>query len=226
MGEFQEEKETKEATEKQKGPEEEKPETEKKGFKVSDKRFWFKKEQDERTEGALEPERYPTYVEELKAQKEESEKKLMEYIQAFKKMQTEQEEFRVRWKKDIDKKVLAGKRDIFLKLLEMLDNLDRAIQSAKNSNDSSSLLHGIIISRDHFLSILKREGVERMEVVGKPFHPEFAEAMMVEEVGDPLKNNLILEEIQPGYTFHEQTLRAAKVKVARASAANEKSSQV
>ncbi|MEW5807370.1 MAG: nucleotide exchange factor GrpE [Acidobacteriota bacterium] len=207
-----------------KGNGDEKALADKKPFKVIDKRFWTKKEKGEATEEGKEPELYPSYVEELKASKEESEKKLLEYIQAFKRIQAEHEEYRMRLKRDIDKKVAASKREIFMKLLEMLDNLDRAILSASNTNDQSRLLEGIVIARDQFLSILNREGVEKMKLLGATFDPNLAEAMIVEEVNDPSKNNLILEEIQPGYTFQGQTLRAAKVKVAKTLTNSKKAS--
>jgi molecular chaperone GrpE len=189
----------------------------KKTFKISDKRFWKKKEEGESPGEAKETE-YPTYIEELKEQKEASELKLMEYINAFKKAQAEQEEFRKRLNRDIDKKIVAGKRDLFIKLLDMMDNLDRAIGSAKSCANPDGLLAGIIISRDLFLSILKKEGIERLELIGKPFDPQFAEAVMIQEVDDPAQANIILEEIQPGYAFNSQTLRPAKVKVAKLSA--------
>ncbi len=205
--------------EKEKQPEaiaEEKDSASEKPFKVSDRRFWKKREDGEPIEETAESE-FPTYIEELKSKKEESEKKLLEYIEAFKKMQTEQEEFRERLKRDIDKKITAGKKDLFIKLFDMMDNLDRAIGSAQGSGDSNALLDGIIISRDLFLSILKQEGVERMEVIDTPFDPKFAEAVLVQEVDDPEKANIIVEEIQPGYMFNSETLRPAKVKVTKFS---------
>ncbi len=186
---------------------------EKGGFKVSDRRFWVKKDKESEIDEFKEEHLYPSFVEELKAKKEESEKKLLEYIQAFKKSQLEQEEFRERLNKDIDNRVQLRKKELLMKLLEMLDNLDRAILSAKKDESKSRLLEGIILTREHFLSILKSEGVERMETLGKTFDPNIAEAIMALETDDPSKINTVLEEILPGYSFHEQTLRPAKVKV-------------
>lgn len=186
---------------------------EKARFKVSDRRFWVKKDKEAGIDEFQEEHLYPSFVEELKAEKEESERKLLEYIHAFKKMQAEQEEFRERLKKDVDNRVQLRKRELLLKLLEMLDNLDRAILSAKKDESNSRLLEGIILTREHFLSILKSEGVERMETLGKNFDPNIAEAIMALETDDPSKINTVLEEILPGYSFHEQTLRPAKVKV-------------
>lgn len=194
----------------------EKKQKEKKGkipFKISDRRFWVRQKNGEKLEQSRETSPYPSFVEELKAKKEESERRLLEYIQAFKKMKEEQEEFRQRLRKDIDNRVHQRKKELFLKLLDMLDNLDRAILSAKGKESNSRLLEGIILTRDHFLSILKSEGVERIETLGKAFDPEFAEAVMTVETEDPHKINIILEEISPAYSFHEQILRPAKVKV-------------
>ncbi len=182
-------------------------------FKVSDKRFWVNKENKAELKEFQEEHLYPTFVEELKAKKEESEKKLLEYIQAFKKMQMEQEEFRARLRKDIDNKVNQRKKELFLKLLDTLDNLDRAISSAKNNESNSRLLEGVRLSRDHFLSILKSEGIERIDTLGKKFDPKIAEAIMVVKTENPSKINIVIEEIIPGYSFRDQILRPAKVKV-------------
>ncbi len=186
---------------------------EKTDFKVSDRRFWVKGENQNAKEDFQEEHLYPSFVSELKAKKEESERKLLEYIQAFKKNQSEQEEFRERLKKDIDNRVQLRKRELLLKLLDMLDNLDRAILSGQKEESNSRLLEGIILTREYFLSILKSEGVERIEILGKTFDPNVAEAIMVFETDDPSKINIVLEEILPGYIFHDQTLRPAKVKV-------------
>jgi molecular chaperone GrpE len=193
---------------------------EKAEFKVTDRRFWVKRENQNEGEEFQEEHLYPSLVAELKAGKEESERKLLEYIQAFKKNQSEQEEFRERLKKDVENRVRLRKKELLLKLLDMLDNLDRAILSAEKEANNRRLLEGIILTREHFLSILKSEGIERMDTLGKTFDPNLAEAIMVEETKDPSKINIVLEEILPGYSFHEQMLRPAKVKVGVKSASS------
>jgi molecular chaperone GrpE len=68
------------------------------------------------------------------------------------------------------------------------------------------------------VDFLKKEGVERMETVGKEFDPNLHEAVGWVESED--KDGIIMEEVQAGYTYKGKLLRPAKVKVARKGGGN------
>ena len=61
--------------------------------------------------------------------------------------------------------------------------------------------------------ILKREGVEPIEALGKNFNPEEHEALEEKEVLDEKEDNMVVEELRKGYKIHNQVLRPSKVKI-------------
>ncbi|HUU50101.1 MAG TPA: nucleotide exchange factor GrpE [Nitrospinota bacterium] len=191
-----------------------KEENNKSQFSVSDKRFWAKKREGE--EEAKEPvEKHPTFVEQLKTELENKDKKLREYIDSFKKMQKENDNFRNRLEKDSIKSVEREKSKFIAKFLEIMDNLDRAVDSAKKTGDINSLIEGIKMIHNQFSNFLKTEGVEPIETIGKEFDPNVGEAVEVLSVSNKKDDNVVLEEIQKGYKMNDLLIRPAKVRVGK-----------
>lgn len=181
-------------------------------FAVRDKRFWAAEKSEE---GMPAEERAPTYVEELKKQAEESEKKLKEYIAAYKQKIAENDEFRKRLEINYQKRAEQLNGEFILNLLPFVDNLERAISSAEISRDFDSLMKGIKMLQTLFLNQLRNSGVERIEASGKVFNPENEEAVEVVNVDAKEKDNMVLEELENGYKMKDRLLRPAKVKVGR-----------
>ncbi|MBP7078571.1 MAG: heat shock protein GrpE [Synergistetes bacterium ADurb.Bin155] len=109
---------------------------------------------------------------------------------------------------------MAGE-DAAIALIPVLDNLDRALSG--NRSDIESYVKGVGMVRDQFFSVLEDLGVSAIETVGKPFDPSIHEAVAVEEAGEEIGDGIITEEVQRGYTISGKVLRAARVKVAKAS---------
>ena len=63
------------------------------------------------------------------------------------------------------------------------------------------------------IDILKREGIEPIEALGKKFDPVHHEALEEAEVDGKEKDGIVLEELQKGYTLYDRVLRPSKVKV-------------
>lgn len=99
-------------------------------------------------------------------------------------------------------------------LLPVIDNLDRAIDSAENCSETGGLLPGIEMVRQHFLEVLGAHGVERKEAVGQPFDPVYHEAIAQAEVADQPAQT-VLDEILPGYTLSGRVVRHSQVRVSR-----------
>lgn len=99
--------------------------------------------------------------------------------------------------------------ETILKLLPVLDNLERAVASP---GEEANLQTGVEMVLRQFQGILKEEGVVPIKAVGEMFDPLKHEAFIREESEEP--ENTILEELQKGYLFGEKTLRPSLVKVA------------
>jgi molecular chaperone GrpE len=99
-------------------------------------------------------------------------------------------------------------------LLPVLDNLKRAIETAKGKDADSPLVSGVQIVYNQFLKVLERFGVKPIEAVGKQFDPGVHEAMHMVET-DEHEPGTVVEELLPGYVMSGRVLRPALVCVAR-----------
>ena len=97
-------------------------------------------------------------------------------------------------------------------LLPVLDAFDNALTAAKGSGDSE-YLKGFELIRRQLWDALSKQGLARIESVGKEFNPHVHHAIArVETTEQP--DGTVVGELQPGYTFHERILRPAMVRVA------------
>lgn len=96
------------------------------------------------------------------------------------------------------------------KLLPVLDNLERALQSARKETVSDSYVEGLDMIYRQMLQLLEQEGVTTMEPTGQPFDPHYHHAVMQVEEGEP---GCVAGELQKGYLYKKRVLRPALVKV-------------
>ena len=100
-------------------------------------------------------------------------------------------------------------------LLSVVDNLERALESAGDDQGIASLLEGIELTRKGLMDVLVKYGVESVDPMGEPFDPETAQAMSMVEQPDAEPNSVIAV-MQRGYTLNGRLLRPAMVMVAKA----------
>jgi molecular chaperone GrpE len=158
--------------------------------------------------------RLPTYVERLKQEAEEKDKRLREYIAAYKVKSGEDDEFRDRLEKDNEIRLDQFKANLFSRLIPILDNLTRAIQTTDANKDFDSLNQGVEMVAKQFARELKNNNVEKIDTLNRKFDPKTDEVVMTEETADPEKDNTIVQELEPGYVFKGKLIKATKVKVA------------
>jgi molecular chaperone GrpE len=102
---------------------------------------------------------------------------------------------------------------VLKELLPVVDNLERAIQSAKTSSETNTVIEGVQLTLKQFLETLSKFGVRPITSVGQPFDPSRHQA--VTRTDDPdAPENTVVEEFQKGYLLHERVLRPAMVTVA------------
>ena len=119
--------------------------------------------------------------------------------------------FRKKVQQDHARIAHIGKREILLKILEVVDSFDRAMQ--QTSGLPESLAEGFHVISRQLRNILKAEGVTPMETLGQTFDPELHEAIAA--VGDKGQSSgTIVAELSRGYLWGDELLRPAKVSVA------------
>ena len=134
------------------------------------------------------------------------------YLDHLKRLKAEYENYKKRAIKERQQIVLWSVEDFVKELLPVLDNLERAIDSTRSSQDFSSLVEGIQLVESQFKSVLKKQGLKEIKAKGMQFDPYLHEAIMRIESED-YPDNLVVEELQKGYKFKDKVLRPSMVKV-------------
>ena len=183
-------------------------------FKVKDRRHWVVEDDGDQAEAAPEPAR-PTILDEYRLRAEEAERKLQEYIEAFKTFKQEQESFRERMQRDVNRRVELQFGELVRTLLESLDNLDLAMSHARDLPAAAPLIKGLTLARDRFLASLEQQGVERVTPEASPFDPNEAEAVRVDPVDARERDGEVTETLRPGYRLGSLVIRPARVAVGR-----------
>jgi len=178
-------------------------------FQVVDKRQFLDLDKVD-SEKVEEKPRYPTFVEELMERTAQTERKFEE-----KKKQIDEEiaRTRSRLEADYERRLELEKQEIILPFLEVMDNLQRAIEAAPKSGSVESLLEGVRMTAEQFRAKLQEIGVEAIDALGKPFDPNSAQAVGRVRVTDPDHDGNVVEEIRAGYSMNGQLLRPAQVRV-------------
>jgi len=182
--------------------------------KVVDRRWWAKSEGEtarEDTRGSGKP----TFVEALEQQIAEKDKQIEEYLSKYRQAAAEFEEARLRLRREISKDIERSRRDILSEFLEVLDNLDRAVDSAKNGASQDALLKGIEMVRRQFHAKLESFGVRRIEVENQPFDPALHEAISSVPASSPEQDGVVVGTVRSGYLIGDEVLRPAAVAVAK-----------
>jgi molecular chaperone GrpE len=101
--------------------------------------------------------------------------------------------------------------DLLSQFLPILDNFDRAL-GEDPSSPSESFRQGVALTVQQMKDLLKREGLEEIEAVGKAFDPHVHEAVEMQFV-EGLGEGIVLEDLRKGYRFQGQLLRPTLVRV-------------
>ena len=106
--------------------------------------------------------------------------------------------------------------NIIKELIPIVDNFERAIESANESKDVNSLLGGIKLILNQMMNLLEKEGVIRIKAVGEIFDPNIHEAVM-HIASDEYPENVVMQELQKGYILRDRVIRPAMVAVSKGS---------
>ena len=117
---------------------------------------------------------------------------------------------------EVTKARLFGIESLAKEFLSVGDNIERAISSCEEDEETSNIKEGLELTMKAYESSLKSSGIEPIDCEGQSFDPEKHEALSVIE-DDSLEPNSIIEVIQKGYSILDRTLRPSKVIVSKKS---------
>jgi molecular chaperone GrpE len=120
----------------------------------------------------------------------------------------------LRLRREISKDVERARREVISELLEVVDNLERAIDSGHRASSTEALLQGVEMVQRQFLSKLDSLGVKPVDASG-PFNPALHEAVTTVPTTSPDQDGLVVGVVRRGYRIGDDVLRPAAVAVGK-----------
>ncbi len=142
-------------------------------------------------------------------------KTVNEYKETLQRVAADFDNYRKRNEKDRENIINFANERLILNLLEVVDNLDRAVNPVANGVDADDPFYqGIELIHNHFIKILSDEGVRAINETGVAFDPFRHDAMM-QVVNDELDENTVTDVFQKGYFLKDKVIRPAKVRISK-----------
>jgi len=141
----------------------------------------------------------------------EYKEKEQELEDRYLRLAAEFENYKKRTSRQFEGIIKNSNEKIITSILEVVDNFERALE-ASNSTDFASFREGTELIYQHLSEILKNEGLEPIDAVGKKFNPNLHEAMMQVE-SDEYPEGVVVQEISRGYKLNGKVIRFSKVAV-------------
>ena len=148
-----------------------------------------------------------------KEKKDKKDEKIEELTDRLTRQMAEFDNFRKRTEREKSQMYEIGAKDIIEKILPVIDNFERGLAAVPEESKEDPFVEGMEKIYKQIMTTLEGVGVKPIEAVGQEFNPDFHNAVMHvedEEAGE----NIITEEFQKGYLYHDSVVRHSMVKVA------------
>lgn len=155
----------------------------------------------------------PEEVERLKNELEAARRRVDELARAYQNGERDREEFKQRLTREREQLLDVERGKVALMVIEAIDELDLCLQAS--GSDSSPLAQGVRLIRGNLVSKVQSAGIERLDLVGKPYDPNLAEAVDMEVTDDPNQDGAMVFELRAGYRLKSRVIRPARVKIAK-----------
>ncbi|MGP1613187.1 MAG: nucleotide exchange factor GrpE [Catonella sp.] len=146
------------------------------------------------------------------SKEEEYKKKIDDLNDRLMRQMAEFDNFRKRTEKEKSQMFDFGAKGIVEKLLPVIDNFERGLDSLSDEEKEGAFAQGIDKIYKQLMQCLTDAGVTAIEAIGKEFNPEIHNAVMHGE-DDSFGQNIVSEELQKGYMYKESVVRPSMVKV-------------
>jgi len=143
---------------------------------------------------------------------EESGRLASEYLDHLQRLQAEFDNYKKRVDREKAELIKYASAELVSELIDIMENLERGVVSAKGSDDIDSIVKGMEMVSTRLKDILGSRGLRPIEAVGKKFDPHYHEAMMMTPT-DEYPYNTVIEEFQQGYMIKDKVIRYSKVRV-------------
>lgn len=146
----------------------------------------------------------------FKKKKDKKDEQIEELTDRLKRSMAEFDNYRKRTEKEKSSMYVIGAKEIVEKMLPVVDNFERGLAQAV---EGDAFAEGMKMIYKQMMTTLDGLGVKAIEAVGQEFNPDFHNAVMHVE-DETVGENIIVEELQKGYTYKDFVIRYSMVKVA------------
>ena len=151
---------------------------------------------------------------EVKEKKDPKQEKIDELNDKVMRQMAEFENFRKRTEKEKDSMFESGARSVIEKILPIVDNFERGIQTVPDEEKEGAFVKGIQMIYKQLTDELDKMGVKPIDALGKPFDPNFHNAVMQVD-SDEYETGMVAQELQKGYIYHDVVIRHSMVAVVK-----------
>ena len=148
-----------------------------------------------------------------KKKKDKKDTQIEDLTDKLRRQMAEFDNFRKRTEKEKSGMFEMGAKSVVEKLLPVVDNFERGLASVPEDQKEDPFVAGVDKVYKQLLTVFDELGVKPIESVGQPFDPNFHNAVMHVE-DDEQGENVVIEEFQKGYMYHDSVVRHSMVKVA------------
>ena len=145
--------------------------------------------------------------------KDPKDEKIDELNDKLRRSMAEFDNYRKRTDKEKSAMYEIGAKDVIEKILPIVDNFERGLNTIPEDAKGTAFAEGMEKIYKQFVKTLDDLGVKPIEAVGKPFDPNFHNAVMHVE-DENLGENVVAAALQTGYTYKESIVRHSMVQVA------------
>ena len=161
-------------------------------------------------------------IESLKDALAVARKEASDNYERFLRLGADFENYKKRVQRQMDDHRKFSNTELIKDLLPVVDNLERAIAAYHDNraNIESCMVEGVEMTLKEVLNILEKHNATQVEAQGKPFDPNYHEAVMQEE-SEQHPENTVINELQKGYLLHDRLIRPSMVVVSKGSSTNQ-----
>lgn len=146
----------------------------------------------------------------LKDTEEEAQKNYDLYMRTYAEIENVKKRG-IREKEELSK---YANESLIKEILPVIDNLQKAISHAQNDKNPTGLIEGLELTLGGLITALEKAGLKEVEAEGKPFDPNFHEAIS-QQRDDKVAPGLVINEFQKGYLLNGRLIRPARVVVSQ-----------
>ena len=150
---------------------------------------------------------------EVTTKKDAKDEKIEELSDKLLRQMAEFDNFRKRSEKEKAAMYDIGAKNVIDKLLPIVDNFERGFTTVAEEDKEDAFVAGMEMVYKQLMTMFETIGVKPIEAVGQEFNPDLHNAVMHVE-DETVGENIVVEEFQKGYTYHDIVVRYSMVKVA------------